>query len=88
MPLRHATGPSFLQIAVVDGSGEGDHIPDVAHAGEVHDAPLKAQAEAGVTGGTVLPQVQIEAVILLPEAQLPDAVQEDVVVVLTPGCRR
>ena len=35
-----------LQIAVAYGSGEGQHIPDVAHTGEVHDTALKAQAEA------------------------------------------
>ena len=31
------------------------HIPDVAHSREVHDHPLKAQAEARVLAGAVAP---------------------------------
>ncbi len=46
---------TVLQIAVAHGSGERQHIPDVAHTGQIHDAALKAQTEACVTGGAVLP---------------------------------
>lgn len=42
-----------LQLAVVYGSGEGDHVADIGHAGKVHNAALKAQPEAGVAAGTV-----------------------------------
>ena len=48
------SSPCALQIAVVNGSGEGNHVADVAHAREIHDAALEAQAEAGVTGRAVL----------------------------------
>ena len=55
-----------LQVAVAHGSGERKHVPDVAHAGEVHDAALKAQTVARVTGGAVLAQVKIEGIVLRP----------------------
>ena len=72
-----------LQVAVADGSGEGKHVPDVAHAGEVHDAALKAQTVARVTGGAVLAQVEIEGIVLRLHAKFFDAVLQDVEVVLT-----
>ena len=40
------------------------HIPDVAHSREVHDHPLKAQAEACVLAGAVAPQVAVPPVVL------------------------
>ena len=73
----------LLQFAVADGSGEGQHVPDVAHTGQVHDAALKAKAEAGVTGGAVLPQIQIEAVVLGIQTQLVHAGKEGIVIILT-----
>ena len=72
-----------LQLAVTHGSGEGDGIPDVADAGQIHDAALEAQAEAGMTGGAVLAQVQVEVVVLGIHTQLFDAGLQNLVVVLT-----
>lgn len=71
-----------LQFAVANRAGEGQRVANVADAGEVHNHPLKAQAEAGMTVGAVLAEVEVEAVVLLLEPQLPDAGQEGVVVVL------
>ena len=61
-----------LQLAVVDGAGEGDGVADVADASHVHDHTLKAQTEAGVTGGAVLAQIQVEVVVGGVHAQLLD----------------
>ena len=36
--------PFCLQFAVTNSSGEGEDIANIAHAGEVHDTTLKAQA--------------------------------------------
>ena len=54
----------ILQFAVAHGSGEGQHVADVAHAGQVHDTALKSKAKAGVTAGAVLAQIHVETVIL------------------------
>ena len=62
----------MLQFAVADGSGEGDGITDVADAGQIHDAALEAQAEAGMAGRAVLAQIQVEVVILGIHTQLLD----------------
>ena len=72
-----------LQFAVSDSAREGQHVADVSDAGEVHDTALEAQAEAGMAGGAVLPEIQIEVVGCLVHAQLADAGEELVVVVLT-----
>ena len=53
-----------LQFAVAHGTGEGDGVPDVANAGQIHDTALKAQAETGVAGRAVLAQIHVEAVVL------------------------
>ena len=74
--------PGILQVAVVDRSGEGDNIPNVAHTGQVHHAPLKSETEAGVAGRAIFSQVQVKAVILFPEAQFVDAAQEDIITIL------
>ena len=71
-----------LQLAVVDGAGEGNGIADVADAGHVHDHALEAQAEAGMTGGAVLPKIHVEIVVGGVHAQLADTVFQDLVVVL------
>ncbi len=73
----------LLQVAVANGSGEGNGVPDVADTGQVHDATLEAQTEARVTGGAVLAQIQIESVVLGLHAQLLDTGLQNVVVVLT-----
>ena len=41
-------------MRVPHGSGVGQHVPDVADAGEVHDHPLKAQAKACVFASEIL----------------------------------
>ncbi|MPM27916.1 hypothetical protein SDC9_74432 [bioreactor metagenome] len=51
----------------------GQHVPDVAHAREIHHHPLKSKAEARVLAGTVPPKVTVPPVILRVHAQLPDA---------------
>ena len=73
----------LLQLAVAHGSGEGQHIADVAHTGQVHHAALEAQTETGVTAGAVLPQVQIEVVVFGVHTQLLDSALQQLVVVLT-----
>ena len=72
-----------LQLTVIYGSGEGQYIADVAHAGQIHDAALKAQTEACVAGGAVLAQIQIEVVILGLKTQLVHACYQLIVVILT-----
>ena len=71
------------KIAVVDCAREGDDVADIAHAGQVHDAALEAEAEAGVAGRAVLAQVKIEAVVLFLQAKLMHAVAQRLEVVLT-----
>ena len=71
MPLRHATGPSFYRSQLLTVLGKGITSRMLPMPVRYMTQPLKAQAEAGVTGGTVLPQVQIEAVILLPGGPAP-----------------
>ena len=45
------------KLAVVDGTGEGDHVTDVGYTGEIHDATLEAQTEACMASRAVLPQI-------------------------------
>ena len=63
----------------------GQHVPDVGHAGEVHDHPLEAQAEAGVAAATVAAQVALELVGLRVHPQLLDAAFQNVQPLLTLG---
>ena len=72
-----------LQLAVIYSSWEWDHVADVAHTSQVHHAALKAQTEAGVTGGAVFAQIQVELVILFLQSQLVHAGKQLLVVVLT-----
>ena len=60
----------LLQFAVVDCSGEGEDIADIADAGQIHDAALKAQTETCVTGRAVFPQIHVEVVVFGVHAQL------------------
>ena len=53
------------KLAVADGPGERKDVTDIAHAGQVHDAALEAQAKAGVPDRTVFAQIQVELVLLL-----------------------
>ena len=59
-----------LQLAVIHCSWEWDHVTDVAHTSQVHHAALKAQTEAGVTGGAIFAQIQVELIILFLQSQL------------------
>ena len=51
LPLLCNDSILVLQFAVAHGTGEGENVADVGHAGQVHDTALEAQTEAGVTGG-------------------------------------
>ena len=66
------------EIRISGGSGVELHVPDIAHAGEVHDHALKAQAVAGVTAAAVAAQVQIPPVVLFLQSQLRHALGEHV----------
>ena len=54
------------------------HVADVAHAREVHDEPLEAEAVAGVAAASVAPQVEVPPVVALLQPQLVHARGEDV----------
>ena len=45
--MAAGTARPGLEVAVAYGSGEGEDVPDVGHAGEVHDGALEAQAAPG-----------------------------------------
>ena len=60
-------------------------VADVGNAGEVHDHPLEAQAEARVLGAAVAPQVQVPPVVLRIHAQFPDAPLQQVQPLLALG---
>ena len=72
-----------LQFAVLDRSREREHVADVADAGQVHHAALEAEAEARVPRRAVLPQVEIEGVVLRIQSELLHTAEQHVVVVLT-----
>ena len=59
-----------LQFAVIDRAREGNHIADVAHTGQVHDAALKAKTEARVPSRTILAQIKIEAIVFGFQSEL------------------
>ena len=47
--LKHR---GVLELAIIGGAGEGDHVADIGHAGdELHHA-LKAEAETGMGYGS------------------------------------
>ena len=50
--VRHAlpAGAPCLQVAVVDGAGEGDGVADVADACQIHDAAFKTKSKTSMTG--------------------------------------
>ena len=60
MPVEHRS-----QLAGADGAREGQHVADVADAGQIHHAALKAEAEARVARRAILAQVEVEGVVLL-----------------------
>ena len=45
------------------GAGEGDDVANVGDAGDEHQHPLEAKAEAGVRHGAVAPEVEIPFVV-------------------------
>src|SRR5699024_2904386 len=77
-PAEH----QHLQFAVIYSPRERDYVADVGHAGEVHDAALKAKAESSVAGGAVFAQIQVEFVIFRAKSQFIHAGQQLLVVVL------
>ena len=42
---------SILKVDAIGGAGEGNHIPDVAHAGHELHQTLEAEAKSGVGHG-------------------------------------
>ena len=44
-----------LEIAMPGRAGEGDHVADVLHAGDVHDEALEAETEALLALAPTLP---------------------------------
>src|SRR2546425_486563 len=63
-------------------SWEGDYIPDILHACEVHEHALEAETEAGVWGRAVLAELEIPPVGLLVKIVRAYFVEENVVALL------
>ena len=66
LPFRGAALLSFSEFCISDSPGVQFHIPDVAHAGEVHHHALKAEAEARVAHRAVAPQVKAPRAVPAP----------------------
>ena len=63
-PKTHARPSSLtlckgesLEVAIVDGSREGNNIADITHSGNIHDQPLKAKPKPGMAGRTILTEI-------------------------------
>src|SRR5689334_20931456 len=72
------SGWASLEVGLLGGAREWDHVADVLDAGGVLDGALEAEAEAGVWDGAVAAEVAVPPVVLGIEAHLGDAAVEDV----------
>src|SRR5262245_14874484 len=61
----HATSfqSTSSKLRTAGGAGEGDHVADVAHAGDELDGAFEAQAKAGVGDGAEAAQIKIPPVV-------------------------
>ena len=65
--------PGSLQLAVADGSWERNHIADITHSGQIHDAALKTEPKACMARRAVFSQIQIKIIILRLKPELTHA---------------
>ena len=75
LPVCHFTILPFchlLKLRILRCPWEGNHIPDVRHAGHKEDEPLKAETEAGVRGCAEFPGIEVPPHILFGDIHFMD----------------
>src|SRR5215831_2537768 len=82
-PSRGGIRPPSLKLCPTWDAGERNDVPDIRHAGDVHQGAFETQAEAGMRNRSVLADIEIPLIALeIANAHFPHPLQQHIVAFL------